>query len=71
MAVVDRAPPVPQTAAPLSDGQLLLQAVTRPAYVVNIGQPAPTPWIPFRQPSVQGDGLRVAQPRLEAAGHRR
>ena len=31
MAVVDRAPPVPQTAAPLSDGQLLLQAVLRAA----------------------------------------
>ena len=31
MAVVDRAPPVPQTAAPLSDGQLLLQAVMRAA----------------------------------------
>ena len=31
MAVVDRAPAVPQTAAPLSDGQLLLQAVMRAA----------------------------------------
>jgi hypothetical protein len=31
MAVVDRAPPVPQAAAPLSDGQLLLQAVLRAA----------------------------------------
>jgi hypothetical protein len=31
MAVVDRAPPVAQTAASLSDGQLLLQAVLRAA----------------------------------------
>jgi hypothetical protein len=40
MAVVDRAPPVPQAAAPLSDGQLLLQAVLRAAAELELNRTA-------------------------------
>jgi hypothetical protein len=40
MAVVDRAAPVPQAAAPLSDDQLLLQAVLRAAAELELSRTA-------------------------------
>jgi hypothetical protein len=40
MAVVDLAAPVPQTAAPLSDDQLLLQAVLRAAAELELSRTA-------------------------------